>query len=618
MKRVPLPVLDAPPVPSGAIRRSRTSRWRAAALIALNVLMIAHVIQWRVMGRTISPIEPSESMYTLQNGFVNAGFIFFTLAILATLVFGRFVCGWGCHVLALQDLCAWLMKKLGVTPKPFRSRLLVFVPLLAALYMFVWPTAHRFFTKPKEAPLFPPFTNHLVTSDFWATFPPVAVAVPFLFICGFMTVYFLGSKGFCTYACPYGGFFVLADKVAPGKIRVTDACNQCGHCTAVCTSNVRVHAEVKAYGMVVDPGCMKCMDCVSVCPNDALYFGFGKPSVAVPKQAPTRHALTWGEEVAALAVFAAAYWAAWDVYQLVPMLMALGIASITTFLALTTAKMLRARDYSFHRFDLKASGRMRAGGWGFAAFALAWIGVNAHSGWVRHHESAGARAFEAVQVPDELALARANPDAWLSPSDRRNIASGKRHLHAARKAGLFVNADALPKLAWLEYLSGNAVDAVTLLGAAAERQRGRGRALSLYYRGAILNRLGLHQEALASLDAALAERSDLVVAREERGESLWQLGRRQEAVSAWSDAVGSGAGLVLANNMLAGAAVALGRPEAALALEARADRYTPPNPYFHWMVGLRLQGVGMDALAEKHFRRAIELDPAFRARRDGA
>ena len=84
----------------------------------------------------------------------------------------------------------------------------------------------------------PPFTNHLVTSDFWATFPPLAVAVPFLFICGFMTVYFLGSKGFCTYACPYGGFFVLADKVAPGKIRVTDACNQCGHCTAVCTSNV--------------------------------------------------------------------------------------------------------------------------------------------------------------------------------------------------------------------------------------------------------------------------------------------------------------------------------------------------------------------------------------------
>src|SRR4030095_9260277 len=108
--------------------------------------------------------------------------------------------------------------------------------------------------------------------NFWETFPSVAVAIPFLFICGFMTVYFLGQKGFCTYACPYGGFFGLADKFSPGKIRVTDACNQCGHCTATCTSNVVVHAEVKQYGMVVDPGCMKCMDCVSVCPNDALYF----------------------------------------------------------------------------------------------------------------------------------------------------------------------------------------------------------------------------------------------------------------------------------------------------------------------------------------------------------
>src|SRR5207244_4171 len=85
----------------------------------------------------------------------------------------------------------------------------------------------------------------------------------------FMTVYFLGNKGFCTYACPYGGVFGLVDKVAPGRIRVTDACEECGHCTAVCTSNVIVHAEVKKYGMVVDPGCMKCMDCVSVCPNDA-------------------------------------------------------------------------------------------------------------------------------------------------------------------------------------------------------------------------------------------------------------------------------------------------------------------------------------------------------------
>ena len=109
--------------------------------------MIAHIIQWWVMGRTVSPIEPSETMYTLQKGFVNAGFIFLRWRF-ATLIFGRFVCGWGCHILALQDFCAWLLKKIGLHPKPFRSRLLVYVPLIAALYMFVWPVVYRLFSEP--------------------------------------------------------------------------------------------------------------------------------------------------------------------------------------------------------------------------------------------------------------------------------------------------------------------------------------------------------------------------------------------------------------------------------------------------------------------------------------
>ncbi len=609
---------------------SRAAIWRAGALIALTLLMIAHVIQWRLMGQTVSPIEPSETMHTLQRGAVNAGFIFFSLAILATLIFGRFVCGWGCHIVALQDFCAWLMKKFGIKPRPFRSRLLLFVPLIVALYMFVWPTAYRIFALyyagPPSEPIIPPFTNHLITSDFWATFPPVAVAIPFLFICGFMTVYFLGSKGFCTYACPYGGVFVLADRIAPGKIRVTDACNQCGHCTATCTSNVLVHAEVKQFGMVVDPGCMKCMDCISVCPNDALYFGFGKPAIAIsktaaPKTIKKNYSLTWPEEAAAAIIFFFSFLAIWDVYQLVPMLMALGVATITTFLALRVWRLFRAKDLSLYRFNLKSSGTIRRAGWVFLALALLWIGVNAHSGWIHYNESVGARTFEALKIPDELALARTNPVRWLSAADQANIAAGKKHFHAAIDGGLFVNSTALPKLAWMEYLSGNTEQAIGLLGKAAEHQEGQGRALSLYYRGAILNRLGRYDQALASLDGALAERPDLIAAREERGESLWLLGRKEEAVSTWRDAAGS-ASLPLANNMLAGAAAAAvvgGDADAAAEAaeyEKQADASTPKDPLFHWMLGLRLQNVGMNELAEKHFSRAIELNPAFQRARE--
>ena len=602
-----------PFVKGGGIRKSRTAAAGAGRRSPLlNLLMVAHVIQWWIMGRTISPIEPSETMHTLQRGAVNAGFIFFTLAILATMIFGRFVCGWGCHILALQDFCGWLLKKMGITPKPFRSRLLIYVPLIAALYMFVWPTAYKFFVRSETEPLIPEFTNHLVTTNFWETFPSVGVAIPFLLICGFVTVYFLGQKGFCTYACPYGGFFGLADKVAPGKIRVTDACNQCGHCTATCTSNVLVHQEVRDFKMVVDPGCMKCMDCISVCPNDALYFGFGKPTIAVSKKlskTPRNYSLTWPEELLGSAVFLGSFLSVRGVYALVPFLMALGCASVTTFLFLKTWRLLRANDVFFHRFNLKHAGKLQKTGWAFLIFSVLWIGLTAHSGWIRYHEFAGNLAFQKIKIPDELALAQVNPDPWLSPADRATVLDGKKHYQAAANAGLFVNSEALPKQAWFEYLSGDAERSIELLRQAAVHQKEQAKALSLYYRGTILNRLGRYDEAQANLDEALAEREDLILARQEKGESLWQLGRKEEAIAVWTDAVQRNGRLALTSNQLAGAKRSLGRFEEAAAHEKQADQFTPNDALFHWMIALRLKNLGMTELAEKHFQRAMQLNP---------
>src|SRR5690606_11201847 len=163
--------------------------------ILVHVLIAVHIGLWLASGRkaTLAPVEPSEAMYTLEQGLVNAGFIFFLLAMASTALFGRFFCGWACHLVALQDLCAWLLQKVGIGRRPFRSRLLLWAPLGLALYMFVWPTFVREVVKPLSGERWesmkvylgdvgprPRFRSALTKEDFWETFEKKwYVIVPF-------------------------------------------------------------------------------------------------------------------------------------------------------------------------------------------------------------------------------------------------------------------------------------------------------------------------------------------------------------------------------------------------------------------------------------------------------
>ena len=133
---------DRPSVPFED-KPSKYGKWRALTLASVYVLMGIHIAHWKLNGTTLAPLELNEVMYTLELGIVTAGFLFMAVALLATLIFGRFFCSWGCHILALQDLCGWLLEKINVRPKPVRSRVLLLVPPAALFYMFVWPQILR-------------------------------------------------------------------------------------------------------------------------------------------------------------------------------------------------------------------------------------------------------------------------------------------------------------------------------------------------------------------------------------------------------------------------------------------------------------------------------------------
>lgn len=466
------------------VRHSKMGRRRAFVLVGIHVLIGIHIAVWLAMGRTISPVEPSESMQTLETGLVNAGFVFFALAILSTAIFGRYFCGWGCHVVALQDLCRWMMLKVGIHPRPFRARLLVFVPLGLALYMFVWPNFKRFVVFPaleamsmtppawlKPVPIPMGFESGFIVDDFWATFPTWLVAIPFFLVVGFAAVYFLGAKGFCTYGCPYGGFFAPVDKISPFRIRVTDDCEQCGHCTAVCSSNVRVHEEVRDFGMVVDPGCMKCMDCVSVCPNDALFVGLGAPAVfAKPRSEAAKETLKQArakrkrsldasmvEEVVILAAFLLMFVGFRGMFEQIPMLMAVGMAGVGAYGVWMTIRLVRDRNARLHKAQLKRDGKWRPIG---VVFALATIAAVASAGWSSavHYERWRADLLYAqVQVPSSLAL---QPGFVPAASDVETATAALAHYARADAPahggfGWSLTPDELLRVAYLQVVRGD-------------------------------------------------------------------------------------------------------------------------------------------------------------------
>jgi polyferredoxin/tetratricopeptide (TPR) repeat protein len=406
------------------VAKSRMEKRRFIVLLIVQTLMIVHVIQWLIVGTTIAPIEPSESIQTVREGVITVGFIFFLLAIGSTLIFGRFFCGWGCHVILLQDFCGRLLGRIGLRPKPFRSRLLVWMPLGLALYMFVWPVAYRFLVAPWVGGIsaWPGWSWEVTTENFWLTFPGLAMSIPFLLICGFLTVYLLGMKGYCTYACPYGGFFAPAEQVSPVRIRVNDDCEQCGHCTAVCTSNVRVHEEVAAFGMVVDPGCMKCMDCVSVCPNDALSLGIGRPAImvdAVEKEAKSasgaKYDLTWPEEIVFALLAVGLLLSIRGAYAL-PLLFASGVAACGTWIIWKAWRTLRDPNVSFHRMPLRRDGRFQRGGLGFLAFAAVVLGLAAWTGAANFAAQMAFRYDERITIPPSVVFTSGYvvPDASMS------------------------------------------------------------------------------------------------------------------------------------------------------------------------------------------------------------
>jgi tetratricopeptide (TPR) repeat protein/ferredoxin len=325
--------------------------------------------------------------------------------------------------------------------------------------MFLWPIAYRLWLGDSLAVR----GRELTTSAFWETFPGWIVGALTFLVCGFATVYFLGAKGFCTYACPYGAAFSVAEKLAPLRVRVNEDCEGSGHCTAACSSNVRVHEEVRDFGMVVDSGCMKCGDCVSVCPNEALRFGFGalplfaaaRPKEPGPEPSRRSFPLSIGEELVLAVAFLLAFVTFRGQYGDVPFLMSLGLAGVLAFVVHLGVKLVTRHDLAFRHRSLKRGGRLLPAGRLFVAvlagIALFW----AYSAWLKVEAIRGVAAFAETARPRQAGLAIATDAAPPSTAEVGAARRAAAHFGRVSRWGLFRWRGADSALAWSAWISGD-------------------------------------------------------------------------------------------------------------------------------------------------------------------
>jgi len=128
----------------------------------------------------------------------------------------------------VQEVCRLLLGRLGIRPRPIHSRIFWIFPLGLAAYVFFFPMLERAWLGGTH----PSVRLQLTSGDLWANLPGPSEGIAIALVGGLAMVYLLGSLSFCRYLCPYGALFALADKVAPGRIRLAGECDGCARCTA--------------------------------------------------------------------------------------------------------------------------------------------------------------------------------------------------------------------------------------------------------------------------------------------------------------------------------------------------------------------------------------------------
>ena len=201
-------------------------------------------------------------------------FPFYPLGILTVTgaILGRATCGWICPFGWIQKLLWKLGRPLRLPTLPLPHSLwwikyLVIIVVIALALLTPYPWFCKAFcpagTLLGAVPLL------AVVKDLRplaGTFFYIKIAIIGVFIVLFLT----SHRPFCRFFCPLGATLGLANRISLMNIQLNEEkCTKCNICSEQCPMGLVPYKEAQSTN------CIRCMECVKVCPTSALSFVMG-------------------------------------------------------------------------------------------------------------------------------------------------------------------------------------------------------------------------------------------------------------------------------------------------------------------------------------------------------
>lgn len=250
-------------------------------------IVIGSLISSKVLG-IVGFIDPSAAIEKLLA--YKQLIVFPTVAFLTTLilylVLGRVFCGWICPLDIFYSYAKDLRRSrssnhVGTAYFSLRFYILIFIIIFgASIFTYI-----------------PIYTNYLNVITMFSTIinslgrifsPTIAIPakIEYSIVLIFLTLVIdiiistVYPRFWCRRICVTGIIYGLFNKLSFLTIKITSKlCTFCGRCDEVCRTSILITSKYIKMGKdsIRDVDCIKCFECVEVCPTNALSISFTSP-----------------------------------------------------------------------------------------------------------------------------------------------------------------------------------------------------------------------------------------------------------------------------------------------------------------------------------------------------